>query len=435
MKPSMRFRRGREYTYEDFDSDTRTNLLGHTTSSRSSMYSGDFDYAMNDGFAFSKGDYIHGNSSYKRHRPLLKRIVVGSALTMGMMFFVFGSSSKSVPSNNLYQKSLQSAGVEMESQPQQAGYTKTTSSKTIKSHDKPPPIDMDEDHPHPVIQPRRFQKQVVAKPIPPMGNIDEKPKDVSGFLIYGQSDTSSSTSSSTSKNKKKSTSKTPPLPPAPPLKSTKTKTKTNISEEPPSPPPLESTKKAFDEPLLASDGDAEVISVLYYNPKDFTDTSKVPSNLYDSNGYAVSIEDLQGLELTVEHPELQLDESTEEDDQEDEESVSDSETSGSSRFEKFSIKRKVNINPSEWESIPQAQDQMIIVSTVATMAILVGALSARRLRSRHLLSSCIENESLEDELAYDTAYTTSGGGGYDTFTTTGSSGGLPWRGDLEKFDV
>lgn len=72
------------------------------------------------------------------------------------------------------------------------------------------------------------------------------------------------------------------------------------------------------------------------------------------------------------------------------------------------------------------------------MALLVGALSARRLRSRHFLSSCIENESLEDELAYDTAYTTTGGhggGGYDTFTSTGSSGGLPWRGDLEKFDV
>ena len=33
------------------------------------------------------------------------------------------------------------------------------------------------------------------------------------------------------------------------------------------------------------------------------------------------------------------------------------------------------------------------------MALLVGALSARRLRSRHFLASCIENESLEDELA------------------------------------
>lgn len=71
----------------------------------------------------------------------------------------------------------------------------------------------------------------------------------------------------------------------------------------------------------------------------------------------------------------------------------------------------------------QKQDQFIIVATVATMALLVGALSARRLRSRNFLNSCIENE---EEVAYDAAYTL----GYDTF-----GGGGPWRGDLEKFDV
>lgn len=99
-------------------------------------------------------------------------------------------------------------------------------------------------------------------------------------------------------------------------------------------------------------------------------------------------------------------------------------------------KQKIKINPSDWEHVaPEAQDQMIIVSTVATMALLVGALSARRLRSRQFLSSCIENESLEDELAYDTAYTTDNGSilgsgrGYDTFSS------VPWQGDLEKFDV
>jgi hypothetical protein len=93
---------------------------------------------------------------------------------------------------------------------------------------------------------------------------------------------------------------------------------------------------------------------------------------------------------------------------------------------------------------------MIIISTVATMALLVGALSARRLRSRQFLNFCIENESLEDELAYDAAYTTtstvgasgfySSGGGYDTFGGGGGGGDryggdLRWRGDLEKFDV
>jgi len=94
---------------------------------------------------------------------------------------------------------------------------------------------------------------------------------------------------------------------------------------------------------------------------------------------------------------------------------------------------------------PQTQDQMIIISTVATMALFVGALSARRLRSRQFLSFCIENESLEDELAYDVAYTTQStvgassfytGAGYDTFGSGGKYGGdLRWRGDLEKFDV
>lgn len=93
---------------------------------------------------------------------------------------------------------------------------------------------------------------------------------------------------------------------------------------------------------------------------------------------------------------------------------------------------------------PQTQDQMIIISTVATMALLVGALSARRLRSRPFLSFFIENESLEDELAYDAAYTTQStvgassfyaGAGYDTFGGSKFGGDLRWRGDLEKFDV
>lgn len=69
------------------------------------------------------------------------------------------------------------------------------------------------------------------------------------------------------------------------------------------------------------------------------------------------------------------------------------------------------------------------------MALFVGALSARRLRSKQFLSFCIEND-VEDELAYDAAFTTKSkfGGGYDTFA--GKYGGdLRWRGDLEKFDV
>ena len=72
---------------------------------------------------------------------------------------------------------------------------------------------------------------------------------------------------------------------------------------------------------------------------------------------------------------------------------------------------------------------MLIVSTVASMALLVGAISARKLRSKPFLSACIENESLEDDLAYDTENTFGGMGQYGSFSAVG------WRGDLEEFDV
>jgi hypothetical protein len=71
----------------------------------------------------------------------------------------------------------------------------------------------------------------------------------------------------------------------------------------------------------------------------------------------------------------------------------------------------------------QPTDQSIIVGTVGIMALLVGALSARRLRSRGILQVCLDDEQLQDEAAYDTAYTVQN---YSTFA---------WKGDLEKFDV
>jgi len=74
------------------------------------------------------------------------------------------------------------------------------------------------------------------------------------------------------------------------------------------------------------------------------------------------------------------------------------------------------------------QDQMFMVSTVAGIALVVGAISARKVRSKPFLSDCIENESLEDDLAYDTENTFGGVGQYGSFSA-------PWRGDLEKFDV
>lgn len=78
---------------------------------------------------------------------------------------------------------------------------------------------------------------------------------------------------------------------------------------------------------------------------------------------------------------------------------------------------------SDWGTSHRS-DSSVIVGTVGVMALLVGALSARKLRSRNLLSACIENETLEDEAAYDAAHTHH----YNTFQQG-------WKGDLEKFDV
>lgn len=146
----------------------------------------------------------------------------------------------------------------------------------------------------------------------------------------------------------------------------------------------------------------------------------------------------------------------------------------------------------------QSQDQMIVFLTVATMAIMVGMLSARRLRSRKFLEQCMTPDLDDDldDIRYDKkfdgnngsssrrtaaagsaayTYTTSGGstlGGsnspgryseyegsetslphfsdlYPTqsssimgslsrrsgYGTNEASPGLHWRGDMEKFDV
>jgi hypothetical protein len=135
-------------------------------------------------------------------------------------------------------------------------------------------------------------------------------------------------------------------------------------------------------------------SIYYYYPQHAVDSYgnvKVPSIIFDRNGSPVDLKALQGKQVYMEPPRRSI-------------------AAGSL--------------PNWGDS--SSQDQSIIVSTVAVMALLVGALSARRMRSRSFLSACIENESLEDDVAYDTAYTTTDHS-YNTF------GG--WKGDLEKFDV
>jgi len=187
-------------------------------------------------------------------------------------------------------------------------------------------------------------------------------------------------------------------------------------------------------------------TVYYYEPQTSTGGTNpgqpvVPDIVYDEQGTPIKLADLAEVaeEIFMEHPDVpsparKIGEETIE-----EESSSNTQRDTESKSYAFPG------DSGTWDDSVQAQDQLIIVSTVATMALLVGALSARRMRSRQFLSSCIENESLEDEVAYDAAYTTTsesryrdGGGsvyshGYDTFGPTAES--LRWRGDLEKFDV
>ena len=67
------------------------------------------------------------------------------------------------------------------------------------------------------------------------------------------------------------------------------------------------------------------------------------------------------------------------------------------------------------------------------MALLVGAVSARRFRRQSILSACIENEALDSHNSSDAYYGTAPynngalSSSYKTFEG--------WKGDLEKFDV
>jgi len=179
--------------------------------------------------------------------------------------------------------------------------------------------------------------------------------------------------------------------------------------------------------------------VLFYDPEELKATSPgeppaLPKNVRDAAGNLV---DMAGKHAILIPPHDHDHEDAEDDSVQNESNGGDSNTGSTTSSSTTS-------EEASYVQTPQTQDQMIIISTVATMALFVGALSARRLRSRQFLSFCIENESLEDELAYDVAYTTQStvgassfytGAGYDTFGGGKYGGDLRWRGDLEKFDV
>jgi hypothetical protein len=171
--------------------------------------------------------------------------------------------------------------------------------------------------------------------------------------------------------------------------------------------------------------------VLFYDPNELKTAAgepPLPKKVYDADGNEV---DMTGKEAILIPPPSK-------------EAVSKDSSQEQTKNKYSSAASVVSAAEERVLASPQRQDQFIIVSTVATMALLVGAVSARRLRSKQFLNFCIENESLEDELAYDAAYTTQStvgassfysGAGYDTFASGRFGGDLRWRGDLEKFDV
>jgi hypothetical protein len=146
--------------------------------------------------------------------------------------------------------------------------------------------------------------------------------------------------------------------------------------------------------------------ILYYDPEQamVNGQLEVPMTVYDQHGNPIPLQNLRGARILMEPPQARI--------------------QGNPR-------QMISAQDMQKWGESTSQDQSIIVATVAVMALLVGALSARRMRARNVLSACIENEALEDDVAYDTAYTTSqkDNSYYNTF----ASGG--WKGDLEKFDV
>ena len=188
-------------------------------------------------------------------------------------------------------------------------------------------------------------------------------------------------------------------------------------------------------------------TVLYYDPQQTSAGEngqvRLPSTVYDAQGNPVDLASLAAqnqVQILMESPQQQLSLSQP---QEQEQAAL---TQEDTLFEQPPLTEQAV--PEAQMSAPDiknwgestSQDQSIIVGTVAVMAMLVGALSARRLRNRSVLSACIENETLEDDLAYDAAYSTTmpqhhgiGSTAYNTFGGGGAGGG--WKGDLEKFDV
>jgi len=216
---------------------------------------------------------------------------------------------------------------------------------------------------------------------------------------------------------------------------TQSNPRTKIYHNPPPPPPPPPPMKE----------NTEGATVLYYDPRntipDRNGQVLLPSTVYDAQGNPVDLVRLASqnqLQIVMESPLQQLSQPQNLGALTQEEPLD----VGLPPMERMEDGEEI-IPPEAQMSAADikkwgestSQDQSIIVGTVAVMAMLVGALSARRLRHRSFLSACIENEALEDDVAYDAAYSTTMPQNQDIGSSYNTFGRGGWKGDLEKFDV
>ena len=167
----------------------------------------------------------------------------------------------------------------------------------------------------------------------------------------------------------------------------------------------------------------------YYDPRELMQRQDgqmvLPDRVYDQYGNPHHLSQIRAKEMYLEPPVAQAPRMG---------AASPSTTTSAARQESQPQMGDSSSGSSTQWGESRATDQSIIVCTVGLMALLVGAVSARRARTKSILSACIENESLvEEEAAYDAAYTVTSDS-YRTFGST-SVNNEGWKGDLEKFDV
>lgn len=222
-----------------------------------------------------------------------------------------------------------------------------------------------------------------------------------------------------------------PAPPQipPPLGSTSSTTNALTTESVVVPPPLVPATPLAQPQLESTHSNLRNgVRYFYYDPhattKDAHGNLYLPEFVYDANGQAIHLASLSSKSIYVAPPRTMIRHNI----------TASNSTTIYNYTHPNTIHTPVHehshgeppkgmVRIQDWGT-SHSSDSSVIVGTVGVMALLVGALSARKLRSRNMLSACIENETLEDEAAYDAAHTHH----YNTFQQG-------WKGDLEKFDV